>query len=35
MSASRVASHAFMNPIVAIALGYFLTSEEEPKRAYR
>jgi drug/metabolite transporter (DMT)-like permease len=28
MPASRVASHAFVNPIVAIALGYFVASEE-------
>jgi drug/metabolite transporter (DMT)-like permease len=28
MSASRVASHAFVNPIVAVALGYFVASEE-------
>jgi drug/metabolite transporter (DMT)-like permease len=28
MPASRVASHAYVNPIVAIALGYFLASEE-------
>jgi drug/metabolite transporter (DMT)-like permease len=28
MPASRVASHAFVNPIVALALGYFLASEE-------
>jgi len=27
MPASRVASHAFVNPVVAIALGYFLASE--------
>lgn len=28
MPASRVASHAYVNPIVAIALGYFIASEE-------
>jgi len=28
MPASRVASHAFVNPVVAIALGYFVASEE-------
>ena len=28
MPASRVASHAFVNPIVAVALGYFVASEE-------
>jgi drug/metabolite transporter (DMT)-like permease len=28
MPASRVASHAFVNPIVALALGYFVASEE-------
>jgi drug/metabolite transporter (DMT)-like permease len=28
MSASRVASHAYVNPIVAIALGYFVASEQ-------
>jgi drug/metabolite transporter (DMT)-like permease len=28
MPASRVASHAYVNPIVAITLGYFLASEE-------
>jgi drug/metabolite transporter (DMT)-like permease len=28
MPASRVASHAFVNPIVAIALGHFVASEE-------
>jgi drug/metabolite transporter (DMT)-like permease len=28
MPASRVASHAYVNPIVAIALGYFVASEE-------
>jgi drug/metabolite transporter (DMT)-like permease len=28
MPASRVASHAFVNPIVAVALGHFLASEE-------
>jgi drug/metabolite transporter (DMT)-like permease len=28
LPASRVASHAFVNPIVAIALGYFVASEE-------
>jgi len=28
MPASRVASHAYVNPIVAIALGYFAASEE-------
>jgi len=28
MPASRVASHAYVNPVVAIALGYFLASEE-------
>lgn len=28
MPASRVASHAFVNPIVAVALGYFVVSEE-------
>jgi drug/metabolite transporter (DMT)-like permease len=28
MPASRVASHAFVNPVVALALGYFLASEE-------
>ena len=28
MPASRVASHAYVNPIVAIALGHFLASEE-------
>ena len=28
MPASRVASHAFVNPIVAVALGYFAASEE-------
>jgi drug/metabolite transporter (DMT)-like permease len=28
MPASRVASHAFVNPIVAIALGYFVASEQ-------
>jgi drug/metabolite transporter (DMT)-like permease len=28
MPASRVASHAFVNPMVALALGYFVASEE-------
>ena len=28
MPASRVASHAYVNPIVAIALGYFVASEQ-------
>jgi drug/metabolite transporter (DMT)-like permease len=28
MPASRVASHAYVNPIVAIALGHFMASEE-------
>lgn len=28
MPASRVASHAYVNPVVAIALGYFVASEE-------
>src|SRR5580698_5380688 len=28
MPASRVASHAYVNPIVALALGYFVASEE-------
>jgi len=28
MPASRVSSHAYVNPIVAIALGYFVASEE-------
>jgi drug/metabolite transporter (DMT)-like permease len=28
MPASRVASHAYVNPIVALALGYFMASEE-------
>jgi drug/metabolite transporter (DMT)-like permease len=28
MPASRVASHAFVNPVVALALGYFVASEE-------
>ena len=28
MPASRVASHAYVNPIVAVALGYFVASEE-------
>jgi len=28
MPASRVASHAFVNPIVAVALGYFVASEQ-------
>jgi drug/metabolite transporter (DMT)-like permease len=28
MPASRVSSHAYVNPIVAIALGYFMASEE-------
>jgi drug/metabolite transporter (DMT)-like permease len=28
MPASRVASHAYVNPLVAIALGYFVVSEE-------
>jgi drug/metabolite transporter (DMT)-like permease len=28
MPASRVASHAFVNPVVAIALGYFVAAEE-------
>jgi drug/metabolite transporter (DMT)-like permease len=28
MPASRVASHAFVNPIVAVALGYFVASEK-------
>jgi drug/metabolite transporter (DMT)-like permease len=28
MPASRVASHAYVNPIVALALGYFLASEQ-------
>jgi drug/metabolite transporter (DMT)-like permease len=28
MPASRVASHAYVNPVVAIALGYFLAGEE-------
>ena len=28
MPASRVASHAYLNPVVAIALGYFVASEE-------
>jgi drug/metabolite transporter (DMT)-like permease len=28
MPASRVASHAYVNPIVAITLGYFFASEE-------
>jgi drug/metabolite transporter (DMT)-like permease len=27
MPASRVSSHAFVNPIVALALGYFVASE--------
>jgi drug/metabolite transporter (DMT)-like permease len=28
MPASKVASHAYVNPIVALALGHFLASEE-------
>jgi drug/metabolite transporter (DMT)-like permease len=28
MPASRVASHAYVNPIVALALGYFVASEQ-------
>jgi drug/metabolite transporter (DMT)-like permease len=28
LPASRVASHAYINPIVAIALGYFVASEQ-------
>ena len=28
MSASRVASHAYVNPVVAVALGYIVASEE-------
>jgi len=28
MPASRVSSHAYVNPIVAVALGYFIASEE-------
>lgn len=32
MPASRVASHAYVNPVVAIALGYFLASEETTLR---
>jgi drug/metabolite transporter (DMT)-like permease len=28
MPASRLASHAFVNPIVAVALGYFVASDE-------
>ena len=27
MPATRVASHAYINPVVAVALGYFLTGE--------
>jgi drug/metabolite transporter (DMT)-like permease len=27
MPASRVASHAYVNPIVALALGYFVAGE--------
>ena len=27
MPASRVASHAYVNPIVALALGHFIASE--------
>jgi drug/metabolite transporter (DMT)-like permease len=27
MPASRVASHAYVNPVVAIALGYFVAAE--------
>ena len=27
MSATRVASHAYINPLVAVALGYFLAGE--------
>jgi drug/metabolite transporter (DMT)-like permease len=32
MPASRVASHAYVNPIVPITLGYFLASEEITQR---
>ena len=28
MPASRVASHAYVNPVVALALGYFVAGEE-------
>jgi drug/metabolite transporter (DMT)-like permease len=28
MSATRVASHAYVNPVVAVALGYFVAGEE-------
>jgi drug/metabolite transporter (DMT)-like permease len=28
MPASRVASHAYVNPVVAVALGYFAAGEE-------
>jgi drug/metabolite transporter (DMT)-like permease len=28
MPASRVASHAYVNPLVAVALGYFVAGEE-------
>jgi drug/metabolite transporter (DMT)-like permease len=28
MSATRVASHAYVNPVVAVALGYFAAGEE-------
>jgi drug/metabolite transporter (DMT)-like permease len=27
MPATRVASHAYVNPVVAVALGYFVASE--------
>jgi drug/metabolite transporter (DMT)-like permease len=32
MSASRVASHAYVNPLVAVALGYFVAGEEVTPR---
>jgi drug/metabolite transporter (DMT)-like permease len=28
MPATRVASHAYVNPVVAVALGYFVAGEE-------
>jgi drug/metabolite transporter (DMT)-like permease len=33
MPATRVASHAYVNPLVALALGYFVGGEELSARA--